>query len=126
MITKRNIAIAAPVPARFATKTLSYIKRTIVFVAFAGPPRVLAQTKSKTWRPEIIPITDLHNEYASSLVRQLQGVGVRASADLGSERMNAKIRAAQMMKVPYMLVVGDREVENDSVSLRRRDGIRHI
>ncbi|KKL69431.1 hypothetical protein LCGC14_2115040, partial [marine sediment metagenome] len=50
--------------------------------------------------------------------------GVRASADLSSDRMNAKIRTAQMMKVPYMLVVGDRELENETVSLRRRDGVR--
>jgi threonyl-tRNA synthetase len=45
--------------------------------------------------------------------------------DLGSDRMNAKIRQAQLMKVPYMLVVGDREMQEDTVSLRRRDGSRH-
>ncbi|MBK9230594.1 MAG: threonine--tRNA ligase [Anaerolineae bacterium] len=72
----------------------------------------------------VIPITDNHNDYTLSLVRRLRGEGVRAEADLGSERMNAKIRKAQGMKVPYMLVVGDQEMANDAVSLRRRDGSR--
>ena len=72
----------------------------------------------------IIPITDAHNEYALGLEAQLQAAGVRAAADLAGERMNAKIRAAQMMKVPYMLVVGDQEIENESVALRKRDGSR--
>jgi threonyl-tRNA synthetase len=49
---------------------------------------------------------------------------VRASADLSPERMNAKIRKAQMMKVPYMLVVGDQELQANSVALRKRDGSR--
>jgi threonyl-tRNA synthetase len=72
----------------------------------------------------VIPITDNHNDYAVSLARRLRDEGVRADSDLGSERMNAKIRKAQGMKVPYMLVVGDQEVANDAVSLRRRDGSR--
>ncbi len=72
----------------------------------------------------IIPITDAHNEYARKLERQLRAGFVRARADLGSERMNAKIRRAQGFKVPYMLVVGDREVAEGTVSLRRRDGSR--
>ncbi len=48
----------------------------------------------------------------------------RSTADMGLERMKAKIRAAQKMQVPYMLVVGDREVEERTVSLRRREGER--
>jgi len=72
----------------------------------------------------IIPITDGHNEYAIGLEQRLQALGVRASADLGADRMNAKIRQAQLMKVPYMLVVGDQEVESDTISLRCRDGSR--
>ena len=72
----------------------------------------------------VIPITDNHNDYATNLARRLRDEGVRAQADLGSERMNAKIRKAQGMKVPYMLVVGDQEMANDAVSLRRRDGSR--
>ena len=72
----------------------------------------------------VVPITDEHNEYAVQLERRLLDAGVRVSADLGSDRMNAKIRNAQLMKIPYMLVVGDREVENETVALRRRDGKR--
>ena len=49
-------------------------------------------------------------------------MGFRAEADMGANRMNAKIREAQKMQVPYMLVVGDREMEENTVSLRKRDG----
>jgi threonyl-tRNA synthetase len=72
----------------------------------------------------IIPITDEQHDYARQLAKQLKDSGMRASADLGSERMNAKIRAAQKMQVPYMLVVGSQEVEDSTVSLRLRDGER--
>jgi len=72
----------------------------------------------------IIPITDDQQAYAIQLEKQLKNLGVRVSADLGSERMNAKIRSAQKMQVPYMLVVGGREVEEGTVSLRKRDGAR--
>ena len=74
----------------------------------------------------VITINDTHNPYAESLVEQLQAVGVRASADTDSARMNAKIRKAQLMKVPYMLVVGEREMANNAVALRRRDGQQEI
>jgi threonyl-tRNA synthetase len=72
----------------------------------------------------VIPITETHNVYAAGLRQRLEEAGLRAEADLGSDRMNAKIRQAQLMQVPYMLVVGDREVEQDTVSLRRRDNTR--
>jgi threonyl-tRNA synthetase len=72
----------------------------------------------------VIPITETHNEYAAGLRQRLEEAGLRVEADLGSDRMNAKIRQAQLMQVPYMLVVGDREIEQDTVSLRRRDNTR--
>ena len=72
----------------------------------------------------VIPVTSAHNEYAVQIEKRLVEAGARASADLSSDRMNNKIRQAQGMKVPYMLIVGDREVEEDTVSLRRRDGVR--
>jgi len=72
----------------------------------------------------VIPITNDHNEYAVRVETELQAAGIRAAADLGSDRMNAKIRAAQLMKIPYMLVVGDQEMANETVALRRRDGSR--
>ena len=72
----------------------------------------------------VIPITDPQNEYAENIVRQLRDQGIRAGADVGAQRMNAKIRAAQLMKVPYMLVVGENEARAGQVSLRVRDGSR--
>ena len=72
----------------------------------------------------VIPITDNQNEYAEGIVRQLREQGIRASADLSAQRMNAKIRDAQLMKVPYMLVVGENEAQAGQVSLRVRDGSR--
>lgn len=70
----------------------------------------------------VIPITDGQNEYAENIAKQLREQGIRASADLSSQRMNAKIRDAQMMKVPYMIVVGKNEMEAGQISLRVRDG----
>jgi threonyl-tRNA synthetase len=70
----------------------------------------------------VIPITDDQNDYAQQLADQLELMGVRASADLGSDRMNAKIREAQVLKVPYMLVVGEREKAENTISLRKRNG----
>jgi threonyl-tRNA synthetase len=70
----------------------------------------------------VIPITDGQNEYVAGIAAQLREAGVRVSADLGTERMNAKIRQAQLMKVPYMVVIGANEAETGVVSLRLRDG----
>jgi len=70
----------------------------------------------------VIPITDGQNEYAAQIAAQLREAGVRVNADLGTERMNAKIRQAQLMKVPYMVVIGANEAEAGVVSLRMRDG----
>ena len=72
----------------------------------------------------VIPITDSQNEYAEQVVAQLRGQGMRVSADISAQRMNAKIRDAQLMKVPYMLVVGENEANAGQVSLRVRDGSR--
>jgi threonyl-tRNA synthetase len=72
----------------------------------------------------VIPITDDQNDYAGRVATLLSDAGVRASADLGGDRMNAKIREAQLKKVPYMLVVGEQEVAGGTVSVRRRDGSR--
>jgi len=70
----------------------------------------------------VIPITDELNEAAVALHERLHQAGVRAEVDLDSDRMNAKIRKAQVMKVPYMAVLGKREVESNAVALRKRDG----
>jgi threonyl-tRNA synthetase len=70
----------------------------------------------------LIPIADRHLDYAFSVVERLRAAGVRAEVDSSGERMRAKIRGAQMQKVPYMLVIGDREMEAEQVNLRLRDG----
>lgn len=70
----------------------------------------------------VIPITDELNEAAVALHERLHQAGMRAEVDLDSDRMNAKIRKAQVMKVPYMAVLGKREVESNAVALRKRDG----
>jgi threonyl-tRNA synthetase len=74
----------------------------------------------------IIPITDGQNEYALNLQSRLHELGVRCEADLDSDRMNAKIRKAQLFKVPYMLVVGEKEVVAGAVALRKRDGTQQV
>jgi len=68
----------------------------------------------------VIPIADRHAEYAGRVADELRAVGLRVETDLRSERMNAKVRDAQLQKVPYMLVVGDAEAANNSVALRLR------
>ncbi|HEV2458224.1 MAG TPA: threonine--tRNA ligase [Ktedonobacterales bacterium] len=69
----------------------------------------------------VIPISDeKHGAYARQVLDRLQGAGLRAEVDLRRERMNAKVRDAQLQKVPYMLVVGDKEAAAGTVSLRLR------
>jgi len=68
----------------------------------------------------VLPITDRQNEYACAVRKQLEDAGVRASLDDRSEKVNFKIREAQLQKVPYMLVVGDREQQNGQVAVRNR------
>lgn len=67
-----------------------------------------------------IPIADRHEAYCQSVAARLQAAGFRADVDTSSDRIGAKIRDAQMKKIPYMLIVGDREVENETVSVRLR------
>ena len=70
----------------------------------------------------VIPIADRHADYAHKVRDDLRHAGFRAEVDTRNERMNSKIRDAQLQKVPYMLVVGDREAENEAVSVRTRAG----
>jgi len=70
----------------------------------------------------VIPVADRHLEYASRIAAVLKAEGVRVEVDSRSERVNLKIRQAQMSKVPYMLVVGDKEVAESSLSVRLRTG----
>ncbi len=71
---------------------------------------------------KIIPVADRHLEHSRKIIAELKSRGVRVEVDDRSERMNLKIRQAQLEKIPYMLVVGDKEVADNSVSVRRRSG----
>ncbi len=68
----------------------------------------------------IIPIADRHIEYANKVAQVLKDAGVRVEVDARSERMNAKVRDAQLQKIPYMLVVGDKEAAENAVAVRLR------
>lgn len=70
----------------------------------------------------IIPVTDGHVEYAKKLDKKLKEAGIRVKVDSRSDRMNYKIREAQLGHVPYMLVVGDKEISGGTVSVRLRNG----
>lgn len=71
---------------------------------------------------ELIPIADRHVDYANEVAAELRKQGIRIHVDSRSDRMNAKIRDAQNQKIPYMLVIGDKEIENKEVALRKRSG----
>jgi len=68
----------------------------------------------------VMPITDAHVAYAGRVHEALTEAGIRSEADLRNEKIGAKIRNATLAKVPYMLIVGDREVEQNTVSVRVR------
>ena len=71
---------------------------------------------------KIIPIADRHVDYSNNLFNKLFESGFRVEIDSRKERMNAKIRSAQMSKIPYMLIIGDKEESSNSVSVRHRSG----
>lgn len=70
----------------------------------------------------IIPISEKHLEYGQKVLEQLKSSGIRVELDDRSETMQAKIRDAQLQKIPYMLIVGDREEKENTVSVRNRKG----
>ena len=71
---------------------------------------------------KVLPVTERAHEYANQVAAKLDEAGIRAESDLRSEKLGYKIREAQMQKIPYMLVVGDRDIENGTVSVRTRKG----
>jgi len=79
-----------------------------------------------TWlapiQAQILPITDRAREAAKAISKQLEAAGIRTETDLRNEKIGYKIREAQLQKIPYMLVLGDREVETGEVSVRTRTG----
>jgi threonyl-tRNA synthetase len=68
----------------------------------------------------MIPISERHADYANKVAAQLKAVGVRVEVDARNEKMNAKIREHAMQKVPFLLVVGDKEAEAGKVNVRTR------
>jgi len=70
----------------------------------------------------IMNITDAQSKYCEKVYRELRQSGIRIEKDLRNEKLNYKIREAQLTKIPYMLVIGDREVESDTVTVRERSG----
>ena len=100
--------------------SIGAIERTIAFLIehYAGAfPVWLAPVQVM-----VIPVADRHLDYAGKLEAELRSDGVRVKVDARSERMNLKIRQAQLDKVPCMLVVGDKEVAASTVSVRLRSG----
>ncbi len=69
----------------------------------------------------VIPVSDKYSAYAAEVLKELKGAKVRAQLDDRNEKLNARIRDAQLQKVPFMLVVGEREAQSRSVAVRRRD-----
>ena len=70
----------------------------------------------------VINVTDSQSDYAQKVTDQLRDAGVRVQSDLRNEKLGFKIREAQMQKIPYMLVIGDKEMEQGTVTPRFRNG----
>ena len=83
--------------------------------------------KFPTWlapmQVKLLPITDRNNDYTDEILAKLRARGIRCSADKRAEKTGYKIREAQMSKVPYMLVLGDKEQQDGTVAVRRRDSV---
>ncbi len=100
--------------------SIGAIERVMAFLIehYAGAfPTWLAPVQVK-----ILPIADRHIEYAQKVALQLRSSNIRVEIDDRSERLSAKIRDAQLEKIPYMLVVGDKEAEQNQVAVRSRQG----
>ena len=85
--------------------------------------------KFPTWlapmQVKVLPITDRNNEYSDKIIAALKAAGVRCECDKRQEKTGFKVREAQLMKIPYMLVIGDKEQEDGTVSIRRRDCVQN-
>ena len=71
---------------------------------------------------KVLPVTDRAADYAGNIVKKLEAAGFRAEADYRPEKLGYKIREAVGMKVPYMIIVGDKDIENNTISVRHRSG----
>jgi threonyl-tRNA synthetase len=71
----------------------------------------------------ILPITDRHMEYSKRIGLELRGEGIRVFEDFRNEKLSFKIRDAQVKKIPFNIIIGDKEMEEESVSLRKRGNV---
>ena len=97
---------------------LGCYERTLALILekYAGAlPLWMAPTQIR-----ILPITDAHMDYSTALKAKLEALGMRVELDGRNETIGYKIRDARMQRVPYMLIIGDNEVANNSVSVRNR------
>ena len=100
--------------------SLGCYERTLAYLIerYAGAlPLWMMPTQVK-----VLPITDRAHEYGKELAAKLNAMNIHAETDCRSEKLGYKIREAQMQKIPYMLVIGDRDMENGTVSVRTRKG----
>ena len=107
-------------PIMIHTTALGSIERFIGVITehFAGAfPTWLAPVQVS-----VMPITDRSKEYAQDIFEKLIDAGIRAETDFRNEKIGYKIREAQLQKIPYMLVIGDKEAEAGTVSVRTRAG----
>ena len=74
----------------------------------------------------VMTITQAQQDYATSIAHKLRQAGFRIDTDLSSDQISAKIKAAQLEKIPWMLIIGKKEVENQTVSLRYKDGTQEL
>ncbi|MBR4873333.1 MAG: threonine--tRNA ligase, partial [Clostridia bacterium] len=85
--------------------------------------------KFPTWlapmQVKVLPITDRNNEYCDGIIAALKAAGVRCECDKRQEKTGFKVREAQILKTPYMLIIGDKEQEDGTVSVRRRDCVQN-
>jgi len=70
----------------------------------------------------VLPISEKYNDYAEGVVKKMKGRGLRVEGDYRSEKIGYKIREARNQRVPYMMVVGEKEAESGTVALRSRQG----
>ena len=93
---------------------------------FAESERMLRTGAFPLWlapvQVKVMPITDRTNNYAKHVADRLEKAGLRVETDLRNEKIGYKIREAQSQKIPYMLVLGDKEAENDTISVRTLSG----
>ena len=129
-VRARHAHVTHTVRARFAHAFRRVLLFRFLWLRFLPALRPLALARFAGAFPvwlnpvqvKVLPITDRALEYADHIAKQLDGAGFRVEVDGRNEKIGKKIREATLEKIPYMLVVGDRDMENQTVSVRLRSG----